>query len=43
MSNIIINEKAAEHLLEVGIEYSFKNNSQLTDSVQVDLSTGASY
>ena len=33
VSNIIINEKAAEHLLEVGIEYSFKNKTSLLDAV----------
>tara|TARA_R100001509_G_scaffold162041_2_gene132645 strand:- start:4 stop:426 length:423 start_codon:yes stop_codon:yes gene_type:complete len=43
VSDVIINESPAESLLKIEIKYSFKNNNQLTDSVQVDLSTGASY
>ncbi len=43
VENIKTNQLPAENLLKVEILYSFKSNSQLTDSVQVDLSTGASY
>ena len=43
VENIKTNQIPAENLLKVEILYSFKSNSQLTDSVQVDLSIGASY
>ncbi len=43
VENVTINPKPDENLLSVEILYSFKNNSQLTDSVQVDISSGASY
>lgn len=43
IENITTNQLPAENLLKVEILYSFKSNGQLTDSVQLDLETGASY
>ena len=43
VSNIKINPEADNNLVRVEITYGFKNNPELTDSVQVDLNTGASY
>ena len=38
-----IEEEAENNLLRIKVSYSFKNTNNLTDSVQIDLSTGASY
>ncbi len=41
--DVIINPEPENNLVRVKINYRFKNNAELLDSVEVDLSTGASY
>ena len=40
---VVIEEETENNLLKIKVSYSFKNTNNLTDSVQLDLSTGASY
>ena len=41
--DIDINPAPEENKVTIGISYSFKSSSEVSDSVQVDLNTGASY
>ena len=43
VENIDINPAPEENKVTIGISYSFKSSSEVSDSVQVDLNTGASY
>lgn len=43
VENININPEPDSNKVTVNITYSFKSTPELTDSVQVDLNTGASY
>ena len=43
VDSVEIIEEQENNLLRIKISYRFKNTNNLTDSVQVDLSTGASY
>ena len=43
VTEVKIEEQAENNLVTMKISYSFKNTNNLTDSVQIDLSTGASY
>ena len=43
VENINIEPEPDINKVTVKINYSFKNTPELTDSVQVDLNTGASY
>ena len=43
VTGVEIKEEVENNLLRLKVSYSFKNTNNLTDSVQLDLSTGASY
>jgi len=43
VQDVIITPNEGNNLINIKINYSFKSNSELTESVQVDLNTGATY
>ena len=43
LTEVLITPAPDNNLVKVNITFTFKNNPDLTDSVQVDLNTGATY